>query len=112
MTWKCNSCGAVYDDPRPDGTPAFHVCPVDAITERALFDEQGNQQKPEKREALSDRRNENIRPELVYIEGKPMLKVTDPDDRTRRTLKQADSLIIAEGKGRTQVQETEQEAQP
>lgn len=37
MTWKCKTCGGVYEDPGADGVRYFHTCPPEifAIVERA-----------------------------------------------------------------------------
>src|SRR5579864_838176 len=107
MRYECNSCHARYDDPRPDGTPAFHVCPPDEILAYAIFDDSGKLLKPEKRGPRLNVRNENLRPGLVYIEGKPRLRVQDPEDRTRWVLTEPASLIISEGAGRTEIPESE-----
>lgn len=112
MIWKCNSCGATYPDPKPDGTPAFHVCSPDTIEQYAVTDEKGNVTQPEKRAPRASVRNENIRPGLVYLEGKPMLRERDPSDPTRWVAKPAESIIISEGEGRTAVEETEGSKQP
>ncbi len=112
MIFECNSCHARYADPRPDGTPAFHVCPPEVIESYAVSDGKGNVTKPEKRSPRRSIRNENIRPDLVYLEGKPFIRAQDPQDASRRTLTPAQSIIISEGEGRTAVSETEGGAQP
>lgn len=103
MMFKCNSCDAEYPDPKADGTPAFHVCPFDQVTERAVFDDQGNQTKAEVRELIPNRRDENMRPGLFYLEGKPYIRVQDKNDPARWVLETPDSLIISEGEGRTEI---------
>lgn len=98
--YRCNSCGAEYEDRDAAGVMYFHACPTDKIT-HAVTDDKGNVVTPEKREPLPNRRDENAPKELIYIEGKPKLRKRDPNDPTRVTFEDADSLVRSEGAGRT-----------
>jgi|SRR5579872_2615673 len=101
MTYICLSCKAVYDPIQRDGTTHGHVCPPDRVTTPATFDATGTTLvTPEVRTPIANPRNENVRPDLMYIEGKPYLVTRDPNDSTRRIEKPADTFIIAEGLGR------------
>jgi hypothetical protein len=100
-TVKCLSCGATYDTVQSDGNIYFHACPPDKVTTPAVFDATGTKLvSAEVRTPIANPRNENIRPDLVYIEGKPKLISRDPTDATRQIVKDADTFIIAEGAGR------------
>ena len=100
-TVKCLSCGATYDTIQRDGSAYFHACPPDRITTPAVIDKlSGAVTTPEVRTPLANPRNENIRPDLVYIEGKPKIVTRDPNDATRQIITDATSFIIAEGAGR------------
>jgi hypothetical protein len=101
-TWKCNACGATYADHQRDGSEYYHVCPPTTV--------QGVQPNPEMPgytppsvKARPDGRNENIRPNLRYVEGLPVLVRPDPADPARLISTKADSIIVAEGAGRTEV---------
>jgi hypothetical protein len=86
MRYKCNSCGATYSDPLPDGSAYFHVCPP----------------------GTENPRNENAPAGLQYFDGKPHLVASDPEDRARRVAKLVESTIISEGKGRKLVEQKEE----
>jgi hypothetical protein len=123
-TYQCVSCGGVYDSVQRDGSIYFHACPPEKVTTPAVFNQgplvsaavvvAGVTVTPavfgppvkvddEVRTPTANPRNENMRPDLVYLEGKPMIVARDPTDATRRTYTPATSLIIAEGAGRTLV---------
>jgi hypothetical protein len=97
----CLACGATYDTTQRDGSIYSHACPVDKVTTPAVFDATGTKLiTPEVRTPIANPRNENVRPDLVYIEGKPKIVARDPNDATRQLVTDATSFIIAEGAGR------------
>ena len=100
--FRCNSCNATYPDPRPDGSPAFHVCPADQIT-HAVCDAQGNVLTPEKRVPWPNARNENIKPGSMFYDGKPGRMVPLPDEPARSRFVEGPIEIVSEGLGRTQI---------
>jgi hypothetical protein len=100
-TYQCLSCKAVYDIPGVGGRIYPHACPPEQVTTRAVFDTTGTKLvTPEVRTPLTNPRNENVRPDLQYIEGKPFLVSRDPNDATRQIQTPATSFIISEGAGR------------
>jgi rubredoxin len=100
-TYKCLSCGAIYDNVQTDGSLNFHACPPDEFEQRAVFDQvTGELVTPEVRVLRKNPRNENMRPDLVYIDGKPKIVARDPNDVTRQLITDAKTFIIAEGAGR------------
>jgi hypothetical protein len=122
--YTCNSCGGTYSDTGRDGSVYFHACPPEKVTTPAVFN-QGPlitaavivggvtvtpavygppvQVSAEVRTPMANPRNENMRPDLVYLEGKPMIVARDPTDATRRNYTPAETFILAEGAGRTLV---------
>jgi hypothetical protein len=100
-TYQCVSCGGVYDDRDANGILYFHACPPDRVTTPAVFDSiTGLLKTPEVRTPTPNPRNENIRPDLVYVDGKPHIVARDPTDASRQTYSPAASFILAEGGGR------------
>ncbi len=111
--YQCLSCGAIYDSTSPQGHVYFHACPAEIITTRAIFDATGEKLlTPEVREPLPNPRNENVRPDLQYHEGKPVIVRRDPNDATRQIVEPATSFIIAEGAGRALWDEATKTAGP
>jgi hypothetical protein len=97
----CLSCGATYDTIQRDGSTYYHACPPDKVTTPAVFDKTtGALVSAEVRTPIVNPRNENVRPDLVYIEGKPKIVSRDPNDATRQLVTDAQTFIIAEGAGR------------
>lgn len=97
----CLSCGAIYDTAQRDGSIYFHACPRDKVTTHAVCDPAtGAVVTPEVRTPIANPRNENLRPDLQYHEGKPKIVARDPNDATRQIITDATSFIIAEGAGR------------
>jgi hypothetical protein len=83
--------------------PAFHVCPPEYIT-HAVCDAEGKIITPEKRTPRENVRNENVKPGLIFQGGKYILQSVDPNDSVRIVTTEQDSIIIAEGLGRTLVE--------
>jgi hypothetical protein len=100
-TYQCVTCGGVYDDRDANGVLYFHACPPDRVTTPATFDlVTGLLKTPEVRTPTANPRNENVRPDLVYVNGHPKIVARDPTDASRQTYTDATSFILAEGAGR------------
>lgn len=101
-SFKCNSCGGTYSDTQADGTSYFHACAPETI-EPAEFDATGKRTKEEKRTPRTDVRDENFVRGLVLVDGKPKLQTADPTKNVPSIFIDPPSLIVSEGKGRTQI---------
>ena len=101
-TFKCNSCGATYLDQQRDGTRYFHACGPQ-ITKRAVLDAAGATVTPQVEAEIADGRNENTPPGLLIVEGKLVRSQLIPGETGLFQLVPADTFLISEGKGRTQI---------
>lgn len=97
----CLSCLGSYDTIQRGAGWHPHVCPSERIKTHAVCDPTtGAIKTPAVLEPMPNPRNENPRPDLQYIEGKPKLVSRDPTDSTRRNVVDADTFIVSEGLGR------------
>ena len=87
--YQCNSCMGTYPETNPDSTQNFHACgPIpnpdfQPDPTQPGFDPRQQIERP-------DKRDENIRPDVVYFDGKPCIVARDPADPTRRVTTPAD----------------------
>lgn len=98
--YQCNTCRGTYSDVDAKGAIYAHVCPTEIIS-HSEFDANGIQAKPETRSPLANRRDENPPPGLEFRAGVAYIVTADPHDKMRHNAVPADSLIVAEGAGRT-----------
>jgi hypothetical protein len=103
--YRCNSCETVYSDTNTDGSPYAHACHPDVIEAHAVCNADGQVTVPEKRTPRADLRDENIRPGAFYVDGKVMVEYPDPETPARMLRKPGKLEIVAEGAGRTLVEE-------
>jgi hypothetical protein len=101
--YQCNTCGEIYSDVMPHGRQYYHVCTQETI-EHAQCDDAGKIIKPEKRTPRENVRNENVKPGLICEGGKYILRRPDPNDSVKIITEEVQSIIIAEGAGRTLVE--------
>jgi hypothetical protein len=101
--WRCNSCGATYNDPALDGAPYFHACSPEVI-EHGTHDAEGKQVVAEKRTPRENIRNEHTRSDLVLDRGKYFVRVGSAQLESGEKLIPVDSPIISEGLGRTLIE--------
>ena len=99
MKWRCNSCAEIITA----GQWPPHVCNSEVL-EHAEFNEQGKLLKPEKRTPRESIRNENVSPGVYFSEGVAVRRAPHPEERGQFIEVPAESLIISEGKGRTQIE--------
>lgn len=100
--WRCNSCGGTYFDVQRDGGAYFHAC--GAIPNQAY---QPNptlpNHDPRTHIEVDNPRDERPIPGLIYLDGKPHKQVPHFEERGTM-LAPCDFAIMAEGKGRTQIE--------
>lgn len=99
---KCNACGGVYQDPQPDGSAYFHVCP-EVVNQAFQPDPAKPNFDPRPTVPRPDGRDENIIPGLQFSDGKFFLFQPDPNDPAITHTTEVKQITKRPGAGRTKI---------
>ncbi len=100
--FRCNTCLGSYHDTLPDGMDYYHACPPLAMPGAQPDPALPGFTPPVERER-ADKRDENLPPGIVFVEGLAVRLEPDPNDRAVVRRVPVTSLLKSEGKGRTKV---------
>lgn len=99
---KCNACGAVYQDPQPDGSAYFHSCP-EVVNPAFQPDATKPNFDPRPTAPRPDARDENIVPGVTFSDGKFVTIRGDTNDAAITIITEVKELAKKPGAGRTKI---------